>query len=995
MSKDSRKAEPPVNMESAATLIELTTKALELIPDLEEIAGDRQQWLAHLKDSETMKPLATVIGVGGAALLGANLPLVTSLFGLLSFALAIKKKQADKASATEREQIWQAALADLKTLAEHSQTEKELASWLESIERGDADIKVLDFIAPSQHSAFIPLYKAIKFGQQGLSDQIESLEKALADQDPAAAQRELAQLLQIALADQLAAFHLELTNTLAAIQQQLDSIAADAESAAEQSKRAVELGEAHQSDAAQDRQRDEAFQQKTDVSLGEIKEALKTERAPKHTPKPIHLPRTTLGDDFVGREIELEAIHEQLTQHGHSESTVLTGKVDTLFGAGGIGKTQLAIEYALRYQQHYTALLLIVAGRTEAEFETGAETPAAPQKPEEVLERLQANLAELAAGHALGLEGYTPGNVPHNHSLVHRWLRAHPGWLLILDNVDTQEDRAAVRQEFANLTTGNRLITSRLSDWGPHAHPLPVGVLPAGKGAELLARLIRQPHAADESTPQALHELESELENLPLALTQAAAYIKDQAISPVEYLRRWREQSEPTLFTHADPDNRYRAPIGKTYALSLAAAGPEAHQLLRILSFLAPEPLPAHLITVAANAVEAQRDPAGFEAKLAAIIAPIENLHQHRFTLAEHTGYVDIDQATDQIDLAETVRKLGLQTLPAIENPRRAFGRLIDFGLLEATANRSVVRLHRVIAAVTRATMEATVRCKHLATALRWLSQAMPFQADDARSWEIITPLAVHISAALSQNVAQAGETGEPLKPSATGYLLNQLSSYHWAQGSHREALRLAEQYLNLAITHYGSEHSEVAVAHNNMALHLEETARFAEAEDHYRQALAIDEATLPVNHPTLAIRNSNLAALLTKMGKHEVAVERLQQAVTIGKAAWGERHPNQATILNNLAYMQEQRGKLPEAERLYREALGISKATLPPDSPDLATHYHNLGLLLMRIDRAQEAYPLLQDAWRISKAKLPPTHPDVEASSLALAICQHLLGLE
>ena len=156
--------------------------------------------------------------------------------------------------------------------------------------------------------------------------------------------------------------------------------------------------------------------------------------------KPINLPYPSLESLFKGREYVLDRVRESLQSGGRAAASV--GRA--LHGLGGVGKTRLAIEYAWRYADQYTALLFVTADAPDA---------------------LQRNVAALCNDQALDLpEQQVPEELARVAAVLH-WLRVHPGWLLILDNVDTPEAGTAAENLLAMLHGGHVLLTGRLSSW--------------------------------------------------------------------------------------------------------------------------------------------------------------------------------------------------------------------------------------------------------------------------------------------------------------------------------------------------------------------------------------------------------------------------------------------------------------------------------------------------------------------------------------------------
>ena len=223
-------------------------------------------------------------------------------------------------------------------------------------------------------------------------------------------------------------------------------------------------------------------------------------QSPAH--RPCNLPFTTLGTLFKGRQEFLADLRRNLVREDRRAVAV--------HGLGGVGKTRAALEYAWRNDKDYTALLLVSAP-------TAAE--------------LRANLANLAG--VLAIES-TVTAVDQQVAEVLRWLEAHPGWLLIVDNVDTEDAASEVERLLAKLRAGHVLITSRIANWSAGVEPLELYVLAAADATAFL--LERTPHrrrAADD--PSAAAAVASELGCLALGLEQAGAYI--------DWLRRCRSPS--------------------------------------------------------------------------------------------------------------------------------------------------------------------------------------------------------------------------------------------------------------------------------------------------------------------------------------------------------------------------------------------------------------------------------------------------------------------
>src|SRR5687767_5080489 len=259
---------------------------------------------------------------------------------------------------------------------------------------------------------------------------------------------------------------------------------------------------------------------------------------------------------FTGRDGMLTELRRRLRA---GEATLV---VQALYGLGGVGKTQLVIEYAHRFAADYDLVWWI-----------DAEQP--------VL--IPEQLATLAARLDL-----PPGpTVADTVDRLLAELRGRNRWLLIFDNAERPADIADYRPG----GTGHVLITSRFPGWGALGGRMEVDVLARAETVALLRARI--PTMTDEVADK----LAAELGDLPLAAAQAAGYLEQIDLPVADYLRRFRAR-RASLLARGDVIG-YAGRLDTTWALSLERLGgedPAAVQLLELAAFLAPEPVPLSLI---------------------------------------------------------------------------------------------------------------------------------------------------------------------------------------------------------------------------------------------------------------------------------------------------------------------------------------------------------------------------------------------------------------
>jgi len=271
---------------------------------------------------------------------------------------------------------------------------------------------------------------------------------------------------------------------------------------------------------------------------------------------------------FTGREDVLSDLRRRLTRQGRITLS------QAISGLGGIGKTQTAVEYAYLQRDKYKAIIWLNA-ESPQELEAGCS---------DVLRRLQASRPK-----------------DDRDSVVHTfkdWLDCHRGWLLILDNAD---DPATLNSFLPNVEHGHVLITSRAQDFQKLGilDPIELPNLPLDDATQFLLRRCRR-EEADAKERDAALELAQELDGLPLALEQAAAYIYETKAQFQVYLKGYRRRRLELLEARGPALGCYPRSVVTTWATNFEAVqqeSPAAADVLRLSAFLAPDNIPFELVS--------------------------------------------------------------------------------------------------------------------------------------------------------------------------------------------------------------------------------------------------------------------------------------------------------------------------------------------------------------------------------------------------------------
>ncbi|HET9139008.1 MAG TPA: FxSxx-COOH system tetratricopeptide repeat protein [Actinophytocola sp.] len=266
--------------------------------------------------------------------------------------------------------------------------------------------------------------------------------------------------------------------------------------------------------------------------------------------------------NFTGRADLLDNLSQRLTAGG--TTAVLPA---ALHGMGGIGKTQMAVEYIYRHLRDYDVIWWIPAAEPT---------------------QIRAGLTELAR--QLRLSGHAEAStaVPAVREAL-RVGQPFRRWLLVFDAAESPE---TVRPFFPSNGPGEILITSRNPDWAGIARPLEVSVFRREESIELLRR--RGPEISDSEADL----LAEKLGDLPLAIEQAAAWRAETGMQVQEYLRLFDEKVAEILDTSAPQD--YELSVAAAWNVSfdeLLRRNTAAHHILHLCAFFSPDPITRDLFT--------------------------------------------------------------------------------------------------------------------------------------------------------------------------------------------------------------------------------------------------------------------------------------------------------------------------------------------------------------------------------------------------------------
>jgi hypothetical protein len=648
---------------------------------------------------------------------------------------------------------------------------------------------------------------------------------------------------------------------------------------------------------------------------------------PEVSGRPVSLALRPLA--LAGRAGLLGELHSRLSRpEGDGPGIVV------LHGLGGTGKTSAAVEYA---HQHL------------------ADLTVAWQFPAEEPTVLVAEFARLGA--LLGTSGLLDPRDPV--ASVHAVLagnRSSP-WLLVFDNAP---DFETIRPFLPAAGNGQVLITSQSSAWPP-GRGMEVPVLDAASAA---AFLTARTGDLDEIAATGLAD---ELEGLPLALEQAAAYIQATGWTLAGYLALFRKRRADLLARGDSAGHSGTVSTTLTTALAkMRQAAPAAAGLLSLLARLAPEPVPLALLL-------APGDPVGqIGGQVAGVLGPL---------------------AGDPVALADAIAALRRYSLITLAGPGLVqVHRLVQAIILSQAPESTGHQWRRAAAALVEAAIPGDVTSPATwPTCEVLLPHALAVLAEESdamgRAADYLGVSGIYPSARdLQQRIARARE--RILGPGHPDTLTAHEHLARWT-GEAGDPAAARDQYAALLPACeriLGPEHPHTLTVHASLAHWTGETGDRPAARDQYAALVPLREQVSGTDHPdTLTVR-ARLAHWTGRAGNHELARDLLGDLLPVRERVLGREHPDTLAARHSLARWTGEAGDPAAARDQYEALLPIRERILGPEHPDTLITQHSLARWTGIAGNAARARDLLNELLPIRERVSGPGHPDTLTVRWSLA---------
>ncbi|KAH8593059.1 hypothetical protein B0O99DRAFT_743067 [Bisporella sp. PMI_857] len=661
---------------------------------------------------------------------------------------------------------------------------------------------------------------------------------------------------------------------------------------------------------------------------------------------PFSLFTVTEIEHFVAREKELAEIHKNLGGDGSRRTVVL-------HGLGGIGKTQLAVAYAKRHKDNYSAIFWLSI------------------KDEDSLKQSFAKVARQILREypsARRLSTVDMKNIDDVIDAVKAWLSLphNTRWLMLYDNYDnpklaSNKDPAAVNimKFLPEAYQGSVLITTRSSEV-EIGHLIQVTKLVNIRDSlEILSNTSHREGLMDNADAA---KLARKLDGLPLALATAGAYLKQAAIGFSDYLRLYKEswmqlqESSPKLSSYEDRT------LYSTWHISFNHVKQQNILSAKLLCFWAyfdSQDLWLELLQHGdSNDPDWLRQLAKNELSFHPAVRVLSNhglveVHMSSQELIESRGYsmhgcvhswtIHVLNQVWDCDLARLAIKFvgshapGEQTVQPWMTQRR---------LLQHAARCSDMLLNNLVIKDEISDDEIARACHNLG--LLYADQGKLAEAEQ-----------------MYERALRGYEKALGAEHTSTLDTVNNLGNLYVDLGKLAEAEQMYERALRGCEKALGAEHTSTLDTVNNLGNLYKDQGKLAEAEQMYERALRGYEKALGAEHTSTLQTVNNLGILYANQSKLAEAEQMYERALRGYEKALGAEHTSTLQTVNNLGNLYADLGKLAEAEQMYERALRGKEKALGTEHMSTLNTINNLGILYKNQGKLAEAEQMYERALR------------------------------
>lgn len=660
---------------------------------------------------------------------------------------------------------------------------------------------------------------------------------------------------------------------------------------------------------------------------------------------------------FIGRKDLLEELNNLPLQYNSAKEKPLIVHVCT--GLGGIGKTQLALHYAHHTKEPYTFKAWFLA---------------------EDLQQLQYSYLEFAKALGYIEEKSNKENVI---SYVKDWLSKHPGWLIIFDEVKNYQEI----EPFLPESGGRIIITSRHRNWPYKFKALPVDVMSEQEATSLITVLTKRQETESESA--SVKELSHTLGFLPLALSQAAAYIQQNQISIPEYLELYKKHEIKLLTENISPDV-YSRTVAITWDVTFTTILEKTQklnkpsmelELLNAIAFLGSDNISESLLLTWLKTAHPD------------ILEPDLILHKLLNQLWQYSLIDKDDKSNVSMHriVQAAVRHKYQQNQNSLDTSEKSeYSRLSLewYNILLQAVHKEFIREENIL--------EQEKRQDNLLVSLQSLVKHYKLFLGNQRSDKLAD---IYNDMGVVFSRRREGKTAKFYHEQAYDILNQYYGKDHikvaktlfYLGRSHRvledrKAKEFLEQALGIQQKFYPENKFEIALTLIELGNAFGDLGNPKEKKELLERALPIIENKMGIDAYPIGSIFHGLARACTDLGDFNLATAYFKKSLKIREKCYGAEHPLVSVTLHNLANNYLELENYKEALALYEKALKIKKHYYGIDNPEIAYTLNGMG-------RAYLALGNFEDAKKAFELSLKIKEKHFDKNNRQIAMAYHGLG--
>ncbi|MBW4598551.1 MAG: tetratricopeptide repeat protein [Calothrix sp. FI2-JRJ7] len=639
---------------------------------------------------------------------------------------------------------------------------------------------------------------------------------------------------------------------------------------------------------------------------------------------------------FVGRECELNTLHEKLKQ-----PRLIA--ISAVAGMGGVGKTELVTRYARQHEAYYLGGICWINARNT---NLGAEIVRFYQMHVDTSAKVPQNL---------------DGKLLHpNEQAIWCWNHWKPSSGLVLVILDDVTDLRSCREVLPTNNRFNVLITTRLRNLDPNVvDEMSLNVLSPEDSLQLLKVLVGEKRIQREK--QTAQELCQWLGYLPLGLDLVGRYISDSPgtslTTILESLKTRRLEDESLEYSQSTLSTAQRG-VKAAFELSWENLDLITQHVAMLLSLFAQDIIPWELVESAAQRLNWSEA----DVKKASCQLYKHNLIQWLEDKEDKEGYYKIHPLIREFLQAKLV-------VLASADKKQLYKHYFIKWLKDKERRH---KIHHLIRKFLQAKLAVSISADDLkqafAATMSGIARTIPPHPNHEfiDSVEYIIPHLIEVV----QNLTDAVPDEDFIWIFAgLGFIYNSQSLYMLTEA-------LCNQCLSETKIRFGENHPNVASSLNNLAAIYHYQERTKEAEILLLQALKLEKKLKRLDYYCTNITLNNLAEVYRTQKRYSEAEPLYQQALELQKRHWGDKHPKLSSTLSNLAGLYCDQQRYSEAEPLYLQALELSQSLEGGQHPTLVACMSDMAKLYSLQGRYSESENFYLQVLEKSDHILPKNHP-------------------